>query len=144
VEKVRYEILAISGTATAALAAGYELIERPLWSWLHKVSGPGKNWLTGFAHEQSKEAALEHRTNTVGDVVLGSVAGFLGSYATLASFGRAPNLTFTLVSGIVVNAVASSSIGGVVYGGSLAGGTWETHTYDPVHDVFVLRDKPVP
>jgi RHS repeat-associated protein len=136
------DILAVSGLTTTAIAFGYELIERPLWSFLHKASRPG-TWFGDFdlwiisgrtIHESSSGAALEHRTNTVGDVLIGSIGAFTGSYVVLALSNRTPaSKAFWLWGGLGV-ATGVGLTAAVTYGGVFP--TRETDYYDPILDKF--------
>jgi RHS repeat-associated protein len=136
------DILAVSGFSTTAIALGYELIERPLWSFLHNASRPG-TWFGDFdlgvisgrtVHENSQDAALEHRTNTVGDVLIGSIGAFTGSYVVLALYRRAPDSkAFWLWGGLGV-ATGVGLTAAVTYGGVFP--TRETHYYDRNLDEF--------
>jgi RHS repeat-associated protein len=150
------EIFAISGLATTALAFVYEVFERDLWSWIHKNTGSDSLWRrfeSGLrhipilgpwvpdVHKASEGAALEHQTNTVGDVVIGSIGAFTGSYLALASLGRRVNAGFALGFGALGVSLGFYATVGLVYGHYIP--TRETHHYDNDLDQFIPGPPPV-
>lgn len=152
-------VMAISGGTATVLAFGYELIERPFFKALYNASRPDRwmgrmevQWrflfwggrVTGAdVQEMTKEGALEYRTNTVGDVVIGSIGGFTASYVALALYGRPVAWDRALLWGIVgpvAGGVLTARVvyGGILpgYGGILPGGTRETHRFNTVTGMF--------
>jgi RHS repeat-associated protein len=147
------EIFAISGLVTTALAFAYEVGERKLWSWAHKNTGSDswRRFESGLrhtpipwvpdVHKISEGAALEHQTNTVGDVVIGSIGAFTGSYLTLASLGRRVDSGFALGFGALGVSLGAYATVGLVYGHYIP--SRETHHYDNVLDRFIPGPPPV-
>jgi RHS repeat-associated protein len=125
------QILAISGGTATALAFIYELIERPFFQGVYNATAPGKT-LGGLTsiHSVTDEGALEYRSNTVGDVVIGSIGGFTASYITLAAVSRPVAWDRALFWGIYGPAVGADLTAAFVYGGVLPGGTRETHRFN--------------
>jgi RHS repeat-associated protein len=146
-------IYAISGMTAATIAWVYEVFERPLWSSIHKWTGapsrlssttPVLGWADRLAHNSSKDAALEWQTNTVGDVMIGTLGAFTFSYLYLLHFSsHGPvNPEFAIgfaAFGEMVAFVASVEL---VYGDHIP--TRDTHYYDPVHDEFHRRQPQAP
>ena len=124
--------MAISGGTATALAFGYELIERPFFKALYKWSRPG-GWLGGGSlgpkiHDVTKEGALEYRTNTVGDVVIGSIGGFTASYLALAAYGTPVNPAVATALSFGGPTIGFAATVGIVYGGVIP--TRETDTFN--------------
>jgi RHS repeat-associated protein len=149
------EIYAIAGLGTMTLAFLYETIERPLFRGLHRATGT-ETWRKVEAglrqvpiigpwipdvHKATAGGALEYRSNTIGDVVIGSIGGFTASYLALAALGRAPRAGFAVGIGTLGVATGFGATTLLVYSNDIP--TRANSHYDNTRDQFVPGPEPV-